>query len=366
MKQGVFVAFLWLQLAAPSFAASPPQVVDVAYPSAALTKFLGRPLSIHANVLLPDSYYKDPGHRYPVIYVIPAFDGGYTFDSIAQSRWRRPMTALHRDFIVVMLEGMVAINGERLHHVFADSANDGPWGTALTTEFVPAIDQQFQTVAAPQSRFLFGHSSGGWSALWLQVNYPDLFGGAWALSPDPVDFHDFVGPDLTKNPPQNFYQDDSGNQYETNRIGFRDRTTLYEYLRQNYWMYRQIDSFNEVFSPRAPDGSPATLFNVKTGTIDRATAAYWEDHYDITHLIELRWSEIGPKLNGKLHVYVGDADTFHLDGAVRLLKAALARLGANEEIEFAPGADHWAIYRWHGDIVKYAMSEMSSAATSAP
>jgi enterochelin esterase-like enzyme len=45
-------------------------------------------------------------------------------------------------------------------------------------------------------RFLTGHSSGGWFALWTIVRYPQLFGGSWATAPDPIDFHDFLGVDL--------------------------------------------------------------------------------------------------------------------------------------------------------------------------
>ncbi len=37
-----------------------------------------------------------------------------------------------------------------------------------------------------------GHSSGGWSSLWLQIEHPEVFGGVWSLAPDPVDFRDFV------------------------------------------------------------------------------------------------------------------------------------------------------------------------------
>jgi S-formylglutathione hydrolase FrmB len=318
-------------------------------------------MSIHGSVLLPDSYYSDPQKRYPVVFVIPAFDDVFTFNRDTQRQWQGPMRALHSEFIVVRLEGMILINREPIHDEFADSVNDGPWATALTREFLPAFDAQFRTLATPASRFLFGHSSGGWSALWLQVNYPGTFGGAWALSPDPVDFHDFAGPDLTRNPPQNFYRDDTGNEYGIDRVGTRDRFTMHEYVTETPWMKAQVDTWNEVFSPRAAAAAPAALFDVKSGAIDGATAAYWEDHYDITHVLEQRWATLGPKLDGKLHVYVGTLDTFHLDGAVRLFQAALVKLGAREEIEFDPGANHWTIYQWHGDIIKYAMNEMSGA-----
>jgi hypothetical protein len=70
------------------------------------------------------------------------------------------------------------------------------------------------------------------------------------------------------------------------------------------------------------------------------------------------WPKLQAKLRGKLHVFVGSADTFHLEGAVRLMQATLSTLGSDAEIGYDPGADHWQIYDWHGGLVKYAMREM--------
>src|SRR3546814_1092362 len=56
-------------------------------------------------------------------------------------------------------------------HEFADSANNGPWGAALTTEAIPALEAKYRMDARASGRFLNGHSSGGWSTLWLQVAY---------------------------------------------------------------------------------------------------------------------------------------------------------------------------------------------------
>src|SRR5271168_3422235 len=77
------------------------------------------------------------------------------------------------------------------HHVCADSDNNGPCGKALIEELIPAIEAKFRAIGKPSARFVTGHSSGGWSSLWLQVSYPDFFGGVWSTAPDPVDFRDF-------------------------------------------------------------------------------------------------------------------------------------------------------------------------------
>ena len=63
---------------------------------------------------------------------------------------------------------------------------------------------------APRGRLLQGHSSGGWAALWLQVNYPDVFGGTWPTAPDPVDFHAFIPVDLTTE--RNIYRKRDGSR----------------------------------------------------------------------------------------------------------------------------------------------------------
>ena len=54
-------------------------------------------------------------------------------------------------------------------------------------------------------------------------------------------------------------------------------------------------------------------------------------------MLEKNWPTLGPKLAGKLHVVMGEEDTFYLEGATKLLKESLARLGSDAAIEFAPG-----------------------------
>jgi hypothetical protein len=139
--------------------ASEPQLLNVSFQSAALSQFFQNPVRMHAQVLLPDSYYKHPNERFPVIYVVPAFDGPYQINARTEVNWQAPSRELHRQFIVIFLEAMVQIDNEELHTQFADSANDGPWGTALTTDFIPATDAHFRTVAVQRTfslRPLFG------------------------------------------------------------------------------------------------------------------------------------------------------------------------------------------------------------------
>nr|MDQ6931087.1 esterase family protein [Candidatus Eremiobacteraeota bacterium] len=178
-------------------------IVDVSIQSASLTSFWHRPTDMRARVLLPDSYWNSPQRRYPAVYEIHALGTSYLVGRRTTRAWQKAIARSGTDFIVVFLDAAMPA-GE--HHVFADSANNGPWASALVNDVIPELEKQFRIQATPASRFLAGHSSGGWAALWLQVNYPRFFGGEWSSAPDPVDFHDFIGMNLVRAPLPNAYR----------------------------------------------------------------------------------------------------------------------------------------------------------------
>src|SRR5690606_17141957 len=117
--------------------------------------------------------------RYPAIYIIPGF-GGDHFQSL---EFAAMLGKTETPFIRIGLDPTLPYG----HHVFADSENNGPCGRALVEELIPHLEKKFRMIAEPRARFLTGHSSGGWSSLWLQITYPEYFNGVWAGSPDPVD-----------------------------------------------------------------------------------------------------------------------------------------------------------------------------------
>ena len=53
------------------------------------------------------------------------------------------------------------------------------------------------------------------------------------------------------------------------------------------------------------------------------------------------WPRLKPDLDGKIHVIVGTADTFYLNGAAHRLKAVLDGLGAKSDFRFLPGRTHF-------------------------
>ncbi|MGZ3518228.1 MAG: alpha/beta hydrolase [Vulcanimicrobiaceae bacterium] len=330
--------------------------------STVVSKFAGHAVKMHAAVLLPDTYSVASQRRYPVIYWIPGFGGSYHVSESKVRAWRHAMHVSGREFIVVFLDASIPSG----HHEFADSANNGPWGTALTTEFIPKIERRFHVMTSPRGRLLAGHSSGGWSALWLQVTYPEFFGGAWSISPDPVDFRDFIGPDLTRRPPGNFFHDAKGREYGFVRVRGRDVTTLRKYVGEEdaKGTGNQIYSFDAVFSPRGTDGGPERLFDHRTGAIDPAVERYWEKHYDIARILRQSSPAFRAALRGKIHIFVGTNDTYHLDGPVHLLKDELGTQHSDAEMQFAPGYDHFDIFDYDGGLIAHIVTEMNESLNS--
>lgn len=310
---------------------------EVVVESRLLSEFHQRPVRQMAAVVLPPGYDRQPERRYPVIYMIPGF-GGTHYDAMRNfPNGAPPAVPGETDFIRVALSGDCKWG----HHVFADSATNGPCGTALVTEMIPYIDAHYRTVAEPNARFVTGHSSGGWSSLWLQVSQPDRFGGVWSTAPDPVDFRDWQQVNLYARPPLSLYYDERGAARPIARRGTTPVLWYASFAKMDDVLGRggQLRSFEAVFSPLGEDGLPRRMWDRRTGRVDPAVADAWSK-YDICHKLEREWSELGPKLRGKLHIYTGALDTFYLDGAVRKLAEAMKQLGGDAEILVVPGRDH--------------------------
>lgn len=177
------------------------KLVDIE--SKLLSKFHGRQVRMRAGVILPKSFATDPDRRYPVVYEIPGFGGTHFMAHSLTGRTDVDGT----EMLYVMLDPRCTWG----HHVFADSANNGPWGQALCEELIPHVERTFRGIGTPGTRFVTGHSSGGWSSLWLQVRYPDFFGGVWSTAPDPVDFRDFQKINVYQ-PGTNMFIDDKGDK----------------------------------------------------------------------------------------------------------------------------------------------------------
>jgi S-formylglutathione hydrolase FrmB len=311
--------------------------------SATLSRFWGRPVTLRGWVATPPDYGTHPGRRYPTVYYTHGFGGTLSsVHGVAVARWDEMKTGKAPPMIWVGLDQTSPTGTSE----FVDSVNNGPWGLALTSELIPDLERQYRMDAKPSGRLLTGHSSGGWAVLWLQVNYPKLFGGAWPTSPDPSDFHDFLSIDLYA-PGANVYRKPDGTPWPLARDKGEMLVSVEDFTRREVVVGEyggQMASFEWVFSPRGADGRPLQMFDRTTGVVAPAVIAYWKERYDVAEHLRRHWPELRRDLDGKIHLTVGTADTFYLDGAAHRLEATMKALGAKTDFRYVEGRGHFDLY----------------------
>ena len=317
-----------------------------------LSAFWGVPIYLGAVVLLPKDYDPAGSRRYPAVYVQGHFspNPAFGFDPVA-----RPETTAERaartsatnaesayDFTQAWLHGdappMVAITFQHPTPYYDDSyavnsANNGPYGDALMTELLPRIEAEFHLIRGGRGRFLTGISTGGWEALALQIYHPDAFNGAWAIAPDPVDFHRLQLTDLyadssafstqrtawisSEIPAQ---RSSDGNTVQT----MREESRLEMVLGSRGRSGEQFNAWDAAYGPVLQDGYPGEMWDKGTGLIDRDVVDSMRDHgFDLRDYLQANWAKIGARLVGKLHVDVGDEDDYFLNLACYRLQAFL-------------------------------------------
>lgn len=344
-----------------------------------LSKFWGRDVFIGAHVLVPKDFDKHPEARYPLM----VFHGHYP-DDISGFRTTPPEPDLKPDYsqrfhlagynriqqaeayafyqkwIAADFPRFLVIEIEHANPYYDDSyavnsANLGPYGDAINRELIPELERRFRAIGAGWARFTYGGSTGGWEALATQVFYPDMYNGAFAACPDPIDFRAYTL--------LNIYED--ANAYTlTGEASSVERPAMRNYLGEVFTTQRdanymelaqgdkgrsggQYDIWAAVFGPVGNDGYPQPVFDKLTGAIDRDVAAYWRENFDLSHIIERDWATLASKLRGKIHVYVGTGDNYYLTDSVYFAQARLESLRPAYEGSVAYGDrdEHC----WNGD-----------------
>jgi len=310
-----------------------------------LTKFWGRPTYLGAVVLLPDGWDEHPDARYPVIVEqdhfardlpgIMAFRTQPPADNLKGGELRAAKNGykLYQDWTAGRLPRVLVLSIQHATPYFDDSyavnsANVGPYGDAITQELIPYVEKQFRGIGQGWARAVYGGSTGGWESLASQVFYPDFYNGAWVFCPDVVDFRAYMTTNLYDDTnafwiesPYARVPRPSVRQPDGQILSTMEQMNRYELVQGTHGRSgEQFDIWQAVFSTTGDDGYPKPIFNKRTGEIDHEVAKYWKEHYDLSAIMQRDWKTLGPKLTGKLHLYVGEADTFYLDRAVHLLK----------------------------------------------
>lgn len=356
-----------------------PYVKRISIRSERLSKFWGRDVFIGAFVTLPWGFKEHPDARYPLVINHGHFPSG-------PSAWRETppdpdlkptyskrfnLEGYNRIEQQLAWENYQAWTGPGFPRVLlveiqhptpfyddsyaVNSANNGPYGDAIQYELLPEIEKRFRGIGQGWARFMYGGSTGGWEAMAVQMFYPDEYNGAWAACPDPIDFSHYMTVDLYKDK-NAYYQPNrfkrTPRPAHRNWLGHVDTTMedtgLWELtLGTKGRSGDQLDVWESVFSPVGPDGYPRRVWDRLTGEVDPVTVAYWKENYDLAHILKRDWAKLGPKLRGKLRIYVGDMDNYYLNNAVYGVEKFLRQANPPSDavVDYGDRAEHC----WNGD-----------------
>ena len=345
-----------------------------------LSDFWGEDTYVGAHVLLPEGFDEHPEAKYPLMIFhghFPSDFGGFRTEppdpdlepeyserfsvdgyNVFQQQeaydfYKQWISDDFPRFIVIEIQHPTPYYDDSYA---VNSASQGPYGDALTYELIPYIEEEFRGIGEGWARFTYGGSTGGWEAMAVQVFYPDEYNGAFIACPDPIDFRAFMT--------INIYEDANAYWYDSEwqklpRPAHRDylgHVTIDQYaynrlesvLGDRNRSGQQFDIWEATYSPMDDDGYPASLFDPETGEINSSVAEYWRENYDLVHILRRDWKTLGPKLEGKLHIYAGDMDNYYLNNAVYLAEEFLESTTEPYyagEVDYGDRAEHC----WNGD-----------------
>ncbi len=320
--------------------------------STLLSDFFKYDVFLRAAVILPVGYDAAGERRYPAIYSIPGF-GGRCYDAFGP---RRTRPGARGDLDANAFRIVLDPDGPYGHTLFVNSENNGPVGDALVKELIPEIEKRFRLISEARGRLVTGHSSGGFTSAWLQVNYPDVFGGCWSTSPDSLDFRAFQNINAYED--ANAYSGEAGDRASVVIGGkmvctVRQENGMENAMDPNGASGQQWDSWFAAFSPKGADGYPVSLWDPGSGAIRPELREFWKER-DVNLILQARWGERGEVLKDRFRVLVGDQDNFSLNLAVARVRDTLAALpgwrsdwstdeerAAHGYIEILTGRDHF-------------------------
>jgi S-formylglutathione hydrolase FrmB len=334
-----------------------------------LSRFHKRPIYLRAGLILPKGYAQ--GHNpYPLRVHIGGYGTRYTSVErlmAANSEFRRMWLADDTPrFVYLQLDG----DGPYGDPYQVNSDNNGPYGDAITKELIPYVEQNFRVLQSAAARVLDGESTGGWVSLALKIFYPDFFDAVWSSCPDGVDFHGFQIINIYDD--QNAYFDSRAVERPSKRdvngrveFSIRHECQMENVLGVgNTWATsgQQWGAWNATYGPRGRDGSPVPLWDPKTGVIDKQVVDHWKK-YDLRLVVEQNWKALAPKLRGKIHISVGEADNYYLNNAVHMLDDFFRKANPPADAVIAYGLGHG--HCWSSVSEAQMMKQMALAVENA-
>jgi enterochelin esterase family protein len=310
------------------------RVTLLSHTSALLAKNpLGDPHVRETPVYLPAAYEESERRRFPVVYVLAGFTGTGrmllnvpTFDEPLPERLDRLIASgAMPPAIAVMPDCATRFGGSQ----YIDSVGTGPYMSYLVRELVPEVDRLFRTIPRREARAVVGKSSGGFGALVLAMEHPEVFGACGSHSGDcyfdylfPPDFCKFVRTMRKKGGVASFLTDFS-------KAPIKEKDDIDSIL---------IVAMAQAYSPNPTKPPPLNFdlpFDLETGELDRDVFARWKAWDPVERCASGRDALLSLRA---LYLDAGDRDEYFLDLGARVLSKKLAALGvAHRHEEFRGG-----------------------------
>ena len=278
-------------------------------------------------VQLPASYGAGE-RRYPVLLALPGFSGWHAYGDAWRARgiFEREGAALGVEAIIVGVGTRTAEGTSYLD----TSARFGDWDAYVAKRLLPEIDARYRTNGR---RAAVGHSTGGWNAVRLGTEHPDLIHAVGASAPDALDL-------------DAWHLDDDG---------ARMRADWLAWLRAEVAM-GGAGQFVSYAASWSPDGSPrgyAWPVDLDTGAVIPAVYDQWRARSPAVRLQSPEGLRNAKRLSGAIVLTAGKNDEFGLFAPTARYAQALQTAGVdvlwlptdtghfgNDEVRFAPMAKH--------------------------
>ena len=172
--------------------------ICAAYPDSerVADEVLGTPMYLSAIVLVPEGFDEHPQARFPLMifhdHFVTGFDDFRTtppdpnlkpnyserfhlagYNRIQQDEaYKEYQKWISPGFPRVLVMKIQHANPYYDDSYAVNSANLGPYGDAIETELIPAVEKKFRAIGQGWARFMYGGSTGGWESLAVQIFYP--------------------------------------------------------------------------------------------------------------------------------------------------------------------------------------------------
>ncbi len=144
------------------------------------------------SVYLPPDYDKST-ENFPVIYYLHGFTWSDSLQ-MAVDRFDLLMdkaiqTGMIKPVIVVMPDHHTLYRGS----FYTNSEWTGRWADFTAIDLVAYIDEKYRTIADKEGRGIAGHSMGGYGAIKIGMQFPEVFSSVYALSPAALGLSEELG-----------------------------------------------------------------------------------------------------------------------------------------------------------------------------